>query len=536
MRLDNFFGGLVALATSLTVTLAVLMCPNTAQADYTFGDWASDQGYNPGDAMSWSVDAGASSPAIDSLGGIDDYNWTTAPTIRLYLKNNQISNIESGTFSGLTSLAFLYLNSNQITSIESGDFSGLTNLAALSLSLNQITSIESSDFSGLTGELGTLSLYGNQISSIEPGDFSRLPNLTVLYLGGNQISSIESVDFSDLQNLSSLSLGGQISSIESGDFSDLPNLEWLDLSGNQIPSIESGDFSGLTNLKGLYLADNQISSIESVDFSDLTNLEMLVLEGNPISSIESDDFSGLANLETLYLAGNQISSIESGSFSALTSLTRLDLGDNPISSIESGAFSGMPNLKELLLYSNPAMTELNLGGTHLPSLNEFEVRGNASITSVSLKNAVLSQRVLAVLLDGGDPLWPRVGIGELRGITELDLSGVNFGRFSDLSPLYAMDDLTDLWLVDVLNLDASQLDLMLDELTTIEGTDFEGILYMTQTDFDGLNTAGNGLLADWDDEPGHHVHIVPIPEPTTLALLAIASFCLVPWLRRRTQA
>ena len=112
---------------------------------------------------------------------------------------------------------------------------------------------------------------------------------------------------------------------------------------------------------------------------------------------------------------------------------------------------------------------------------------------------------------------------------------MDFAYLSDLSPLYAMDDLTDLWLLDVPNLDPLQLDVMLDEMWTMQGTDIEGILYMTQTDFDSLNSAGGGLLAAWDAELGHHVQFVTIPEPTTLALLAIASLGLLPWLRRRTQ-
>ena len=46
----------------------------------------------------------------------------------LNLDNNQLSSIESGTFSGLTNLTKLDLYSNQLSSIESGTFSGLTNL------------------------------------------------------------------------------------------------------------------------------------------------------------------------------------------------------------------------------------------------------------------------------------------------------------------------------------------------------------------------------------------------------------------------
>ena len=90
----------------------------------------------------------------------------------------------------------------------------------------------------------------------------------------------------------------------------------------------------------------------------------------------------------------------------------------------------------------------------------------------------------------------------------MNLSGIDFGNVTDLTPLYAMDDLTELWLVDTVNLDASDLDLLLDNLATIEATDIEGTLYMTQADFDAFNTAGGGILAAWDAEPGHHVEIV----------------------------
>ena len=89
----------------------------------------------------------------------------------------------------------------------------------------------------------------------------------------------------------------------------------------------------------------------------------------------------------------------------------------------------------------------------------------------------------------------------------MDLSGIDFVDITDLAPLYVMDDLTDLWLVDTQNLDAVDLDVLLDNLDTIEGTDVEGILYMTQADFDAFNTAGGGLLAAWHAEPGHHVDI-----------------------------
>jgi hypothetical protein len=361
---------------------------------YSFGDWARDNGYSPGDAMPNVVSACLRS--IKSLDGIDDFDWTA--TWSLDLRSNQISRIESGAFSGLTNLTELVLNGNRLSSIELGAFSGLANLT-------------------------TLALNHNQLSNIEAGVFNKLTNLEQLYLDDNQISSIEP-----------------------GDFDGLPYLKVLGLNHNQISSIEPGDFSGLANLR------------------------------------------------------------------------RLDLNSNVLLSIESGALSGLTNLTKLNLTQNIALTELNLAGANFSSLTFFNVYRNYSVRSVSLANTVVNQKSLATLLDGGvlNPLNHSTpgkffGIGELDvidGITKMDLSGVDFADVTDLEPLHVMDDLTDLWLVDTKNLDAAALDVLLDNLETIEGTEKEGVLHMTQADFDAFDTAGDGLLAAWDAEPGHHVEIV----------------------------
>ena len=90
-----------------------------------------------------------------------------------------------------------------------------------------------------------------------------------------------------------------------------------------------------------------------------------------------------------------------------------------------------------------------------------------------------------------------------------------------------MDSLTDLWLVDVLNMDANALDVLLDNLATMENPSIEGVLYLTQADYDAFNTAGGGKLATWDAEPGHHVEIVPEPGVVVLLLTALAAFGLL---------
>jgi hypothetical protein len=279
----------------------------------------------------------------------------------------------------------------------------------------------------------------------------------------------------------------------------------------------------------LKLNDNQIPSIEPGSFGGMPNLQMLILERNRISSIESGDFSTMTNLGMLYLGGNDISSIESGAFGGMN-LGSLYLDGNDITSIGSGAFSNLMNLRTLSLSNNRSMTHLNMEGAGFSSLlQKFHVGGNTDITSVSLKDAVLNQTSLETLLDGGTSYY--TGIGELGGITELDLSGVDFSQITDLAPLGAMDDLTDLWLLDVSNMDAVELDSLLDNLATMQAAAIEGILYLTPDDYNALNTAGGGLLAAWDNEDGHHVEIVP--EPATLSLLALGGLAVIRRRRRK---
>ena len=77
-------------------------------------------------------------------------------------------------------------------------------------------------------------------------------------------------------------------------------------------------------------------------------------------------------------------------------------------------------------------------------------------------------------------------------------------------------------------MDAVELDVLLDSLDTMQATGVEGVLYLTQADYDAFNTAGDGLLAAWDAEDGHHLEIVP--EPATLSLRALGGLAM---LRRR---
>jgi len=287
------------------------------------------------------------------------------------------------------------------------------------------------------------------------------------------------------------SLVDSLDGIAAYDWTTTPTT-WLGLHNAQISRIESGTFDGLASLLYLDLNDNQISNIES------------------------GAFEGLASLTFLNLKDNQISNIKAGAFERLASLVYLYLFNNQISIIESGSFSGLMDLQELVLGDNHTLTKLNLDFANFSSLRLFDVRENKAVTSVSMKNIIINQSSLTALLDrSGCGFSQCIGISKLDGINEMDLSDLDFADITDLTPFYEMDDLIDLRLLNTQNMNATDLDILLDNLDTIEGTGADGILYMTPADFDAFNTAGGGLLAAWDEEPGHHVEFV-IPEPADL--------------------
>ena len=482
----TFVTALGFFTVGIVAMVLVLIPPTDAQA-ITFGEWATSQGWFSGLPIRYPTPTlvDASSASIDSLTGIGNYDWMRVPTKRLYLHYNQITNIESGAFTGLGGLTSLSLDFNQIASIESGDFTGLGSLTQLTLQYNQIAGIESGDFNGL-GSLTSLWVTNNQIAGIESGSFIGLDALTSLNLSSNRITSIES-----------------------GDFAGLTSVTWLNLGSNQIASIESGSFAAMGQLTYLVFSGNQITSIESGDFAGLGNLKELSLNWNRIASIESGSFAGLGNLTFLDLAGSRLTSIDADMLTGLNKLTFLNFAYNPLTHIESGIFSGFGNLEVLCVGVN-ALTELNLEGadfSHLTALSLERNTWHSDMSRVSLRNARLNQASLIGIVTGGSLSGDR-GIGELTGITELDLSGVDFAAITDLSPLYVMDELTDLWLADTLNLNADALDVLLDNLAAMQSPKVESVLYLTQANYNTFNGAGGGKLAIWDAEPRHRVQYV----------------------------
>ncbi|MBN2216465.1 MAG: leucine-rich repeat domain-containing protein [Pirellulales bacterium] len=361
--------------------------------------------------------------------------------------------------------------------------------------LPQTVSAQSSSIDVLTG-LGAynwtttptecLDLHNNQIAAIAGGTFSQPNNLTHLDLSRNAITSVESGDYMGLDDLATLLLShNQIATLNSGGFSGLDNATSLQLDHNQITSIPNACFSGLSSLTYLGLSGNQIVTIPTYGLDGLGALTSLDLHDNLITTIEEGCFRELDSLDTLDLRCNSMTSIPGGAFSDLGTLTSLNLSWNSITSIDAGSYMGLGNLTSLRLHHNAIATLGGGGSSGLSKLTSLDLSGNPITT-----------------LQGG------FCVGFSGTLTVLNMSDVDFASLTDLTPLYDLDSLTDLWLARTTNVDAMALDTLLDNLAAMQSVATEGVLYLTQADYTSLNTSGAGRLAAWDAEPGHHVQIV----------------------------
>ncbi|KAI1724999.1 leucine rich repeat domain-containing protein [Ditylenchus destructor] len=266
----------------------------------------------------------------------------------LNLAGNQLMNINSHTFSGLTSLRMLDLSDNTIEKIEKNAFVGLENLEILHLGNNNVTIIDSSAFGGLKN-LRLLDLGSNALLKLE---IKNMPNLRTLLLNNNHIISMRDV-LSGLPNLEALVLDrNSIENIGSEDLQGLresPKLNSLSLVKNKLFKIESGAFVGLTSLTTLSLQDNQLAILRGSENSDisllypLTNLRHLFLSQNKLRRI-TDDLAGLTNLETLALDYNQLDQLDAEALKDMK-LSKLFLNSNKLYYLPKGLFQYIDKTK-----------------------------------------------------------------------------------------------------------------------------------------------------------------------------------------------
>ena len=243
------------------------------------------------------------------------------------LTEEHLSEITSLSYSGHSS------NPNNLSELKTGDFDGLTGLTSLYMSDHSLSSLPSGIFNELTS-LTTLTLRGfwsnTPLSSLPAGVFDNNTELTELKLTDNSLSSLPS-----------------------GIFDNLTKLTYLNLSYNSLSSLPSGIFDNLTELTEFEMFNNQVSSLPSGIFANCTSLTILRLGGNGMSSLQADVFDNLTSLSILTLGSNSLSSLPASIFDNLTSLTKLWLHANGIKSFPEGIFDNLTALTFLNVYNNP---------------------------------------------------------------------------------------------------------------------------------------------------------------------------------------
>lgn len=108
---------------------------------------------------------------------------------KIDLSGNDLGEVQSHSFIGMTNLSFLFLNNSNIHVLGNRSFAGLSDLKSLYLDHNYIEELQSDMFAGVT-TLTALYLDHNEISYIESGVFDHLASLTTLTLSDNNLKQM----------------------------------------------------------------------------------------------------------------------------------------------------------------------------------------------------------------------------------------------------------------------------------------------------------------------------------------------------------
>uniref|UniRef100_A0A8V0YT51 Toll-like receptor 3 n=1 Tax=Gallus gallus TaxID=9031 RepID=A0A8V0YT51_CHICK len=308
---------------------------------------------------------------INSLTGkIEDFSFQWLHHLEyLIMDNNNFPRITTNMFTGLKNLKYLSLyncNTN-LQRITNKTFVSLANssLQVLNLTKTRISTVESGAFSSL-GQLKILDLGLNEINQELTGhEFEGLNNIEYIYLSYNKNVTLRSESFIFVPSLRKLMLrkvGCNNLAISPSPFHPLRNLTVLDISNNNIANIKEDLFNGLHELDILNLQHNNLARLWKcanpggpvLFLKDVPNLHILNLKSNGFDEIPVHVFKGLHQLKDLDLGSNNLNLLPATLFDHQTSLNTLNLQKNLITSVEENVFGpAFKSLRTLEMDFNP---------------------------------------------------------------------------------------------------------------------------------------------------------------------------------------
>ncbi|WAR01796.1 TOLL6-like protein [Mya arenaria] len=240
---------------------------------------------------------------------------------------------EKETFSsGVHNLSKSYPSSVIITIIERNAIQyipeavrnndGALALTELSLEGNQITFIQKGAFSNLT----TLKhMYGFQ-TMFKRGKL-RACSVSRLVIRTSHIKDCVLVIERDLEGMG-------IIAIENGAFND--GIDDIDLADNKFRFTHEYPFANLRKLQKLDLENNKIDYLPPFAFGNCTSLEELDLHQNQILQILKSHFANSQLSDGIYLHNNDIGYIEDGTFSHINTIQVIDISNNKLARLPTG--------------------------------------------------------------------------------------------------------------------------------------------------------------------------------------------------------
>ena len=205
------------------------------------------------------------------------------------LSQNGLTTINTGAFSGLEGiLEALEMRSCQIQDHMLTPIQGLTTLKHLDLSINNIANIPSDLFSGMS-RLTVLKLHQGSLHTISDSTFSGLGALQELDLGNNSLASVHANSFSATPQLKELTLVSNPNlapALPSGVFQPVSStLEILDLGGTAFTENHWDQIAELRQLTTLRLPNNHISQLHDMGMEKLTGLVNVYLGHNSLTQV-----------------------------------------------------------------------------------------------------------------------------------------------------------------------------------------------------------------------------------------------------------
>lgn len=309
--------------------------------------------------------------------------------ILLNASESDLNSIVNLRFNRLQNLTHLDLSKNSIMKIPERIFDKC-NAVDVNLQQNQIKELESEAFNGLTQML-RLDLSFNRIENLQENVFRPLSKIKVLRLNNNRIDIIDETLFAHNVLLEVLDLSNNsISFIADKAFESLKHLISLDIGNNLFSAI---NLMPMERLQRISVVNCNLTVLVVPD-----SVTDVMAYGNQITHINASTDS---NLTSLMVGKNCLISL--GDLVNHQKLENLELSYNNIPQLDLMALAKMTQLKELLIYGIKLnKLDANFVLNHFPKLHIIELSpklyGQDDLESFSTQ---LNERDILVMSDGG---------------------------------------------------------------------------------------------------------------------------------------